>query len=113
MLYTLSPHKDVALALALAGGRGDDVVVTLNPVAGRGLTHLVRLGSALHQACRGAGAGLSWRAPRDATLAAAVMHDGAPARSSLCFRRKHRLDIFVQFAVFQGFVGEIFVYLGF
>lgn len=86
MLYTLSPHPDVALAVALAGGRGDDVAVTLNPVAGRGLTHLVRLGCSLHQACRGAGPGLSWRASRDATLAAAVMHGGAAPRASCASR---------------------------
>ena len=78
VLYTLSPNRDWNLALALAGGRGDDVAVTLNPVAGRGLTHLVRLGCDMHQACKGIGPGLAWRASRDTTLAAAVMHDGTP-----------------------------------
>ena len=76
VLCTLAPHRDLQLALALAGGRGDDVAVTLNPVAGRGLTALVRHGCALHQACQGAGAGFSWRAAQDATLAAVLLHDG-------------------------------------
>jgi len=77
VLYTLDPNTDWKVALALAGGRGDDVAVTLNPVAGRGLTHLVRLGCSLHQACQGVGPGFSWRATEDATLAALVLHDGA------------------------------------
>ena len=77
MLYTLAPHRDWKVGFAFAGGRGDDVAVTLNPVAGRGLTHLVRLGCSLHQACQGIGPGFSWRASQDATLAGAVMHNGA------------------------------------
>ena len=49
MLYTLSPARNLDIVMAPMGGRGDDMASTLNPVAGRGLTHLVRLGCALHQ----------------------------------------------------------------
>ncbi len=49
VLYTLTPTRNVNVVLAPVGGRGDDAASTLNPVAGRGLTHLVRLGCALHQ----------------------------------------------------------------
>ena len=49
MLYTLSPARKLTIVLAPVGGRGDDVASTLNPVAGRGLTHLVRFGCGLHQ----------------------------------------------------------------
>ena len=49
VLYTLTPARNVNVVLAAVGGRGDDAASTLNPVAGRGLTHLVRLGCALHQ----------------------------------------------------------------
>ena len=49
MLYTLTPARNVSVVLAAVGGRGDDAASILNPVAGRGLTHLVRLGCGLHQ----------------------------------------------------------------
>ena len=50
VLYSLTPARNMNVVLAPVGGRGDDAASTLNPVAGRGLTHLVRLGCALHQA---------------------------------------------------------------
>lgn len=64
--------------LLLGRGRGDDVAATLNPAAGRGLTHLIRHGCALHQRVRGSGAGVAARLSERVHAAAVHLVSGQP-----------------------------------
>lgn len=63
--------------LLLGRGRGDDVAASLNPAAGRGLTHLVRHGCALHQRATGSGLGVAARLSDRVHAAAAQLVSGS------------------------------------
>ena len=68
--------------LVAGTGRGDDVAASLNPAAGRGLSHLVRFGSAPHQRARGSGGGGTVRLGQRVHASAAHLIDsGAPPPS--------------------------------
>lgn len=57
VMYAINSGQHTSGKLVVGRGRGDDVVSSLNPVAGRGLTHLLRFGSAVHQRVSGSGVG--------------------------------------------------------
>ena len=79
MVYSLAAEADAERKwkLLLGRGRGDDVAATLNPAAGRGLTHLLRHGCALHQRAAGSGVGLALRGGGQLHAAAAHLVSGA------------------------------------
>lgn len=78
VIYSLQRDGDrqQTWKLLLGHGRGDDVAATLNPAAGRGLTHLVRHGCALHQKVRGSGLGVAARLSDRVHVAAAHLVSG-------------------------------------
>lgn len=78
VIYSLhsSRERSSSLKLLLGAGRGDDVAGSLNPAAGRGLTHLTRFGAAPHQRVCGSGLGGAWRAGRRTHAAAAHLISG-------------------------------------
>jgi hypothetical protein len=82
VIYSLGAEADAERKwkLLLGRGRGDDVAATLNPAAGRGLTHLTRHGCALHQRASGTGVGVSLRGGERLHAAAAHLVSGADVR---------------------------------
>jgi hypothetical protein len=79
VVYSLGAEADAQRKwkLLLGRGRGDNVAATLNPAAGRGLTHLLRHGCALHQRAAGSGVGVSLRGGGRLHAAAAHLVSGA------------------------------------
>lgn len=49
LVYTARPHDQIKVVVAPLGGRAQDIAYTLNPIAGQGLTNVVRHGCPIHQ----------------------------------------------------------------
>lgn len=78
VVYAVNSRQHTRGMVVAGAGRGDDVVASLNPAAGRGLTHLLRFGSAPHQRTRGSGVGGTLRlSPRVHASAAHLIDAGA------------------------------------
>jgi hypothetical protein len=77
-VYAVNSRQHTSGKVVVGAGRGNDVAASLNPAAGRGLTHLLRCGSAPHQRVRGTGAGGTVRlAPRAHASAAHLVAAGS------------------------------------
>ena len=78
VVYAVNSWQHTRGMVVAGAGRGDEVVPSLNPAAGRGLTHLLRFGSAPHQRARGSGVGGTLRlSPRLHASAAHLVDAGA------------------------------------
>lgn len=98
--YTFN-HRQHTSGKVMVGGSAADVAATLNPVSGRGLSHLIRTGCVLHQRCRGTGGGVTLRLGSRIHAAAAHFldagrHPPLPTFTLGCLLQRYRYPVVEQ-----------------